>query len=297
MEPKSKVDRLLFGERKASQSFVTYDSSYLFTTENISGYMPQMQDKKVLTVAASGDHYFNALLNGARDISLFDINKLTMYVLKLKKKAIELLSFDEFLLFMGLSKYEWILDYGIYCKIRDYLEKDVREYWDYVYSKLDYNGFKLYHRTNLFNIWRLDLERLRLLSEYLYEDKYIELKSILKEINDKDIKFYHANALELPRVLDSNYDYMYFSNINDYVNGQTRYLKTMKKLKERNLSVGGIIYFAYLYDFNHNPKSIMYKELKDNPEIDFISVPGFDNIYNRLKDSGNDRVYRLKKKI
>lgn len=63
---------------------------YLFTTEDISGYFPvlDLKDKSVLTVGSSGDQAFNALLLGAGEVTLFDINPNTYEFIKLKKDFI-----------------------------------------------------------------------------------------------------------------------------------------------------------------------------------------------------------------
>ena len=49
---------------------------YLFTTENISGYINDMdlKDKSLLTLGSSLDQAYNALLLGASQIDVFDIN-------------------------------------------------------------------------------------------------------------------------------------------------------------------------------------------------------------------------------
>lgn len=49
---------------------------YPFTTENISGYIKNMElkDKSLLTLGSSLDQAYNALLLGASDVCVFDIN-------------------------------------------------------------------------------------------------------------------------------------------------------------------------------------------------------------------------------
>lgn len=72
---------------------------YLFTTENISGYLdkiPPFENKNVLSVCASGDHAFECLLRGAKNVDVFDINYLQQYVLELKSKMIQNLSYKDF---------------------------------------------------------------------------------------------------------------------------------------------------------------------------------------------------------
>lgn len=72
---------------------------YLFTTENISGYLdkiPPFENKNVLSVCASGDHAFECLLRGAKNVDVFDINYLQQYVLELKSRMIQNLSYKDF---------------------------------------------------------------------------------------------------------------------------------------------------------------------------------------------------------
>ena len=79
--------------------FVDYGPVYLFTTENIGGYMdllPSLRGQNVLSVCASGDHAFECLLHGANKVDLFDINGLQQYVLELKIKMIQNLPYPDF---------------------------------------------------------------------------------------------------------------------------------------------------------------------------------------------------------
>ena len=65
---------------------------FLFTNENISGYLSQMNDvadKNVLTVTGSGDHAFECLVRGAKRVDTFDVNYLQRHVLELKSKMIK----------------------------------------------------------------------------------------------------------------------------------------------------------------------------------------------------------------
>ena len=54
-----------------------FQSGYAFTTENISGYISNMdiKNKSVLTLGSSCDQVFNCLLLDAKDVTIFDINK------------------------------------------------------------------------------------------------------------------------------------------------------------------------------------------------------------------------------
>ena len=67
-----------------------FQEVYPFTTEMISGYFKDLdfQDKKVMTLGSSSDQAFNALLLGAKKITVYDINENTAKYGKLKRDVI-----------------------------------------------------------------------------------------------------------------------------------------------------------------------------------------------------------------
>ena len=67
-----------------------YQEVYPFTTENIQGYMKDldMKDKEVLTVGSSLDQAYNALALGAKKVKVLDINKNTKRFCELKSNLI-----------------------------------------------------------------------------------------------------------------------------------------------------------------------------------------------------------------
>ena len=103
---------------------------YTFTTENISGYIDffDFNNKSLLTVGSSGDQILNSFYNGARDITLFDINEYAKYYVYLKISAILSLSYEEFKLFFfkyGSSPFKnnkCMFSKEIFKKIKDNLK-------------------------------------------------------------------------------------------------------------------------------------------------------------------------------
>ena len=74
---------------------------FLFTNENISGYLDKMDDlsgKSVLSVAGSGDHAFECLLRDAKSVDTFDVNYLQKHVIELKSKMIKHLPYKSSIL-------------------------------------------------------------------------------------------------------------------------------------------------------------------------------------------------------
>ena len=67
-----------------------FQEVYPFTTESINGYFNKIDfnDKSVLTVGSSSDQAFNAILLGAKNITVYDINKNTSFFGKLKRQII-----------------------------------------------------------------------------------------------------------------------------------------------------------------------------------------------------------------
>lgn len=67
-----------------------FQKVYPFTTENIGEYFKRLdlKDKDVFTVGSSLDQAFNALLLGAKNITVFDLNANTEEFYKLKRDMI-----------------------------------------------------------------------------------------------------------------------------------------------------------------------------------------------------------------
>ena len=91
-----------------------FNSIYPFTSENIAGYMKELDltDKKVITVTGSTDHILNAVLQGATEITTFDINPLTKPYMDLKISALKNLSYKNFIKLL-LFESNINLDYSI----------------------------------------------------------------------------------------------------------------------------------------------------------------------------------------
>lgn len=223
-----------------------FNNIYLFTTENIKGYMDELDlnNKKVITVTASSDHILNAILKGAKEILTFDINILSKYFMDLKLKAIEKLSFEEFEEIF-LYENENSLNYEIIKKLN--LPRDSQEFWIKEMSKYD-NGLLL-RQSKLFNTKYFNPDSKRKQNIYLNKEKYDIIKS---KLSDVDIKFINCSVEALE--IDKKYDYMFLSNISDYLdlifkeNNLEEYLKVINKFK-KNVSY---IYIAYIYDINKN---------------------------------------------
>lgn len=228
-----------------------FNSIYLFTTENIAGYMNDLDlhNKKVITVTGSGDHVINAVLKGARKITTFDVNPLTKYYLDLKLAAIKDLSLDEFkelLLYENKNSFA----YEVIKKLD--MNKESKKFWLDSLERFNQSGLLL-RKSALFNTKYFDASRKIKENLYLNEENYTIVKDNLKDV---DIEFIEKNIKDLE--LNEEYDYMFLSNISDYLKDiyKENYLDKYQELISKFKAKVKNIYFAYVYDFgNDNSRS------------------------------------------
>ena len=68
------------------------------TNENVASFkqLYNFDMANVLTVLGSGDQYFTSLLNGASEVSVFDVNYTAWLFFRIKFKAIRVLDYNDF---------------------------------------------------------------------------------------------------------------------------------------------------------------------------------------------------------
>ena len=210
--------------------FEKYSRIYKLTTENICGYLNQinMKDKSILVPAASGDHLLNSILKGANNVDLFDINYYALFMAELKIAAVKSLSKKEFIRYFTNGRKA--LSNDIYAKIRLYLNGDALLFWDKVYSLFPNNNDL--KKTNLFMKDNYYEDSLISVNDYLKENNYNYLKEKIYIADNK--KFINTDVIDLPNKLDKNYDIILLSNIQDYMKFTYHldYLRSLEKYRE-----------------------------------------------------------------
>lgn len=230
-----------------------FNSIYPFTSENIAGYMKDLDliGKKVITVTGSTDHILNAVLQGATEITTFDVNPKTEPYMDLKISAVRNLLYEDFIKLL-LFENNMNLDYNIISSLD--MSKKSRAFWLEQLSKFNNNGIEL-RKSSLFNTKYFNSDSKLWQNLYLEKSKYDLLKQRLSGVN---ITFVNASLKDLK--IEENFDYMFLSNISDYLN--LMYSRN-QLINYRNLLIQfqkriNTIYFAYLYDIgNSNPRTEM----------------------------------------
>ena len=265
---------------------------YSMTTENISGFLKKydLKDKKVLTVAGSGDQRLNSYLMGAKEVTCFDVNSLCKLQLDLKDKAITHLEYDEFLRLFGITDddLDIILDPEMFHKIEDYLEKDS---WSFFHYLLFEANARL--QTNIYYPFDCSLSKQRKNNAYLTPDAYYTLKRTLP---GKSKRFINTGIDQLAgSISDEKFDVILLSNISDYTqlicpsNPLENYRRIIDQLALL-LNEPGIMQVGYIYsrysvldhfsDFRINSCRTKYFPIGEY-QIDFFDSYYGDGTYDK----------------
>lgn len=237
-----------------------FNQIYSFTTENIRGYMEglDLSGKRVITITGSSDHILNIILQGCLDILTFDINILSKYYMELKLAAIKTLSYDEFLNFL-LYDTKDSFSYDIIQR----LNFESKSFWLNELRKNGNDGLKMKH-SFLFNLKYYQEENKISNNLYLTRESY----QIVKERLDKvKIQFVLSDVKDFE--VDGNYDYMFLSNVSDYLKDiyGDKTLENYKKLIDKFSSKVKVIYLAYIYDIDSSNKRSRIDDIEEVKRI------------------------------
>lgn len=271
---------------------------YPFTTENISGYYKyfDFKDKDILMVCGSGDQAINAILKGARKITLFDINPLCREYFNLKVAAVKALTLKEFKSFFCYYQFfgdsymdnnRNAMDIKLYLKLSPYLDEKTKFFWDTLY----YECISNFRESNsLFNSDEYAIRHLIYYNDYFNDESYNRLKTMFNRVK---IRFIDSDIKGIARrVYPKKYDYIFLSNIIKYVdgmyqkNGLLQFRNLIYEMK-KILNSNGKIMCGYLYDPNLNDYYVSYdwpsiydKEKRDYyfKDVEYYEFPSMDSI-------------------
>lgn len=254
-----------------------FERIYAFSNENLKECFKifDIQNKKCLTVLGSSDQAFDLFLKGAKEVDAFDVNPLTKHYFYLKKAAIQAnLTKKEYLDFFngyGANARATALNKEMYRKIQLFLEKEERLFWDYLFDNYASEDIS----THLFSREILNSKMFEKTIEYLSDEGFQELK---KKIHNVKINFYHQDLINLPEVLNNTYDFIYLSNIIQYVDNMfqnynidgkknqilnlLKYKAILERLKTK-LNPQGKIMAGYIYAIEQEVE----KEVTLNPVV------------------------------
>lgn len=215
---------------------------YKFSNENLTSYQElyDFTDKKVLSVIGSGDQFFSSILYGAKEVVCFDMNPTSELYLMFKYIAIKCLSYNEFIEFFINSNMK---NENIYMKIRSYLNKDIRRFFDINFklglNKLTYLviGFERKENTHTGRV-----------IPYLDEGNYNLLKKMLNYTN---IPVTIINTFpELIKDLEYDYDLMLLSNVYSFLGINIKEYNKIMIECFKHMNDKGVIQANYVWNKN-----------------------------------------------
>ena len=288
------LKKYLLKNGKLDPDFGPYSKMYSMTTENIAGFLNNLdlKDKNVLSVAASGDQRINAYMLGAKNVTCFDINPLTKLQLNLKDTALKIVNFEKFINFFGIysgkyGSYYKYLDKEIFKEIKNDLDEDTFKFFDYII-----NGNQNIGSHDIYQSFDNNLDLLKNMNNYLTKDSFDLAKQVMSK---KKIDFIESDIKALPDKLgDNKYDLILLSNISDYIHlmyedKSLYYYRELIDALIEHLNLYGTIQVGYIYSNYHkgnDTSNFKYKDqrIKYFPTRDFHTIQVDSYYHNDEKD-------------
>lgn len=231
----------------------SYSRIYQNTTENLKEYMSYLNDNfsSALLPTASGDHLLEAALKSINDVTLYDINHLSKYFVKLKSEAIKNLNKQEYVLFM----YKKMLDPDIFNYFKDSLDEDTRIFWTELFKKCNTDQIchNLFRNLGFISQGKIvsgnDYSQFCLCNYTNLLDHYYFIQDKLHTMN---IKYIDDDIKNISKTTKEKYDLINLTNIYEYINPDVFYGgdKVFRELVFdliEHLNENGKIMIAYLY--------------------------------------------------
>lgn len=247
------ADFLKYGKLDNNNTY--FSPVFLFSNDDMPLILENMDfDEGLLSVTASLDHALNAILLGARKITLFDINKAAKYFAELKKEAIKNLEYEEFLQLYGLETVKFskfrrknvkIVEGGKQVELNKdivyKLCKDMSKPYSYFFERLFFLNFfdKDKRRISFHN------NVIPNINSYLKKDEFYRLKGLLSEVEFDE--YIDCNIFDLKKhIKDNEYSSMIFSNITSYFQNEDykKFHILLEELKD-NLTEDGLAQIGY----------------------------------------------------
>jgi len=236
---------------------------YHCSNERLNSYFKDLNLKgsRVATVGSSGDQVLNAIFYGAKDITLIDGNVFSQAYYEYKVAMIKNLDFETFTQHIGrFSMFNW----KTYSKISHDLSPKVQQFFDELMLNQDNSGKDFDEgyltdsliRNNLFHTPCIDRDTTEENLFYNNASDYEKLKTLLIK-KDFRINFIVADIEAFPYELTGKFDYIFLSNIYDYIDKKFM-TQIIEQLYEK-LNEGGEIQYHYSFATMVNPGNLINK--------------------------------------
>jgi len=253
---------------------------YFRTTEMLGSIYDKFLDnifqKSIIAPASSGEEGISALVRGANNIILYDINPLAYYFSFTKIWSYLNYSHKVFL----NTYYSSQMDAPDYSKFEEhivdilkFLPNELNLFWSEMINRdlmKYFDRFVYFEYTNL-SIIRNFIEK-------------IDLSMTEKQkLKNKKIIFYNMDIFRLPTTSIKT-DYCDSSNIGTFVDNENDWINLIRNIKNSNLKDNGVVSFL------HSTLSKNYEEFEKNPIQNLLEDTSSLNITSDLQ-----YIYSLRK--
>lgn len=280
-----------------------YTAPYLFSTENLVGTYENVtpNGKNILTIGASGDHAFDAYLNGARHVDTFDFNLLQECVINLKTEMIHLMTYKEFKAFFGaLHIGKLYASYNILSPHMPHLSPESQTFMEEFYSNPSVNPKYFFQGVPFYEPGLNNMPPPYRKNGIKYMQSEADFNLLKKRLPDK-IAFTLADAKTMAQTIHDNYDIIHMSNIIDYVpelqlpHGHIKFCNDTLVPLFNHLKPGGQM--IVLYSWGGPKHSLIEKIICDNitplayqcQQVYAIQIPSVQKRFN------NDTIWIFQK--
>ena len=322
-----KAKELIEDNKKFIPKYTRFERIYPFTNENIKECFANFDlfNKDCLTVLASSDQTLDMCLNGSNNITTFDINPLTEYYFYLKKAALESnITINQYLDFFCYKDYprnnklnRHAFNIETFSKIVPHLNNENYHFWTALFNEYTPSEIRTYN--GLFNNDEIKYSILTQTINYLSSEyNFNKLQEKIKDIN---FNFINTNITDLANNLTNDYDFIYLSNIIQYIDElynnisddkdenqlhkiKQFYLLTKELINKLNNNGNLIVGYLYNSDIEYSDVSIYNKQKREsifqNTEFNYYYFKGIAQLkhlvyYNKLiKKQDYSLVYTKK---
>ncbi len=113
---------------KVSFDFIRYANCWEDAELLLKGLNPE-PGSKMLSIGSAGDNSFSMLYSNPMMVVAVDVNKTQLYLIELKKAAIQTLSYDDLLIFLGFKNVVTEKRIMFFNQIKAFLSLEAKEYW------------------------------------------------------------------------------------------------------------------------------------------------------------------------
>lgn len=205
------AQQIIEGNIRNQANFESTSFIYKTTNEWIYEYQSYfLNNEKILLPISSGEQILTAISFGKKTIDIYDLNRFALFYFHLKVAAIKALKEVENYLFFfyqdSCPTFDTIYD-DFYTEIRNYLEKEDQEFWDFLFQFYDWSYLS---NSLLFSQEPVYLQKVMKNNPYLEKDSYQTLR---KELSSVTINSYLGDISDLAISIKEKYDLVYLSNI------------------------------------------------------------------------------------